>query len=570
MSTQNTSNAPMPAAAPAAPAETFDSTVSPPQGNVSAIGLPGPDNREAPMHSGMVNGIDPFFFKQYVALEQFTWTTSQDPATLLFSRPVHPRRSHQWMTHLSQMYNTFAGGFDFAFKIAGTGFHAGAIYIVRLPPNIPPESLKTNADITAFEYFVIDPKTLEVEVKSVMDQRNVMFHWMDEFDVSKPQTFGGFIAAYVLMPLNTSSTGATSIQVQVWTKPSQNFMFSQIKPLASGPKPYNPTKELIEAALNFTSVGNAPLYLRGSAPLFEMQPNFIKCYDIMDVAQADGKLYWDTKMGIWNQGKFLKISEFNSTNIKKSVGADGWFGLNVSQSSYIDVIFQNSDNVNLPIHFGSTVWLTIVMRGAPETVAQFYATASISPNAKYARFTFNNIANRDYYKLSKKQIPGWDDGTEWMDKFDQWFDEVYISPTDNSCYIDHDSTAFVPSGTNEVICRSSRPFVGPQFATIQNLFFSGILKDELKQGEAVFLELYDADADLPVGKFKLYFEGFITGAAPTKIIDYNFSGKKYKFNFLRIGPANTPLYANVAEMQKYHKNRALAQLFSPEFRNTGV
>lgn len=98
MATSN--NAPMPDAAPSAPAEVFDSTIGATTGQLSSVGLPGPDTSEAPIHSGMVNALDPYFYRQYIALSQFTWTTSQDPATLLFKKAIHPKESHQWIVHV--------------------------------------------------------------------------------------------------------------------------------------------------------------------------------------------------------------------------------------------------------------------------------------------------------------------------------------------------------------------------------------------------------------------------------------------------------------------------------------
>jgi len=225
----STVNAPMPDAS--GPAEVFDSTVAPPSGGVSSVGLPGPNNAEAPMHSGAMNGIDPFFHAQYMAITSFTWTTTHNPGTALWSIPIHPAETHQWLAHLSKMYNAWAGGINFAIKIAGTGFHAGAIMVVRVPPNIKPATLTTVSALTAFEYTVMDPKMLEVEIKSVMDQRNIMYHYMP-LNVNDPQSFGGYLSIHVMLPLSTSSTGATEIAVQVLAQPAQNFMFTQIIPIS--------------------------------------------------------------------------------------------------------------------------------------------------------------------------------------------------------------------------------------------------------------------------------------------------------------------------------------------------
>lgn len=246
----STTNAPQPTAT--GPAESFDSTVAPPTGNISAIGLPGPDNSEAPIHSGAANGIDPYFHTQYIALASFNWSVVDDPGKLLWSIPIHPSETHQWLAHLAKMYNAWAGGFDFAVKIAGTGFHAGAIMVVRIPPNISPSKLNTVPSITAFEYNVMDPKMLEVELKQVMDQRNIMYHYMP-LDVNNPLTFGGYLSFYVMLPLATSSTGATEISVQILARPSQNFLFTQIRPIDMDVVPIAVPTDL-EDALDFQRV----------------------------------------------------------------------------------------------------------------------------------------------------------------------------------------------------------------------------------------------------------------------------------------------------------------------------
>lgn len=150
--------------------------------------------------------------------------------TLLFSKPIHPSASHQYLAHLSRMYNAFGGGIDFSVKVCGTGFHAGALMIVRIPPNLKPEKISSLQDLTAFEYLVIDPKCLEVVSETVIDQRNVMFHWMP-LDLENRQTFGGYFCIYVLVPLNTSATGSSQIALQVFERPSRMFNFIQLRPL---------------------------------------------------------------------------------------------------------------------------------------------------------------------------------------------------------------------------------------------------------------------------------------------------------------------------------------------------
>lgn len=163
------------------------------------------------------------------ALTRFTWSTSQLPGTLLFSTPITPLRGNQNVAYMAKMFNSWVGGMDYQTKVAGTGFHAGAIGMARIPPNISPTTLKTVEQFTAFEYSIIDPKTLEATMKCISDQRPVMYHYMSE-DFSDPNNIGGYFVIFVILQLNTSSTGTNQIDVQVFNKLSPDFRFIQVIP----------------------------------------------------------------------------------------------------------------------------------------------------------------------------------------------------------------------------------------------------------------------------------------------------------------------------------------------------
>jgi hypothetical protein len=75
--------------------------------------------------------------------------------------PITPLRANNIISYLAGIFNAWNGGLEYQAKVAGTGFHAGALGIARIPPNIDPTTLKTVSQFTAFEYSVIDPKTLE-------------------------------------------------------------------------------------------------------------------------------------------------------------------------------------------------------------------------------------------------------------------------------------------------------------------------------------------------------------------------------------------------------------------------
>lgn len=185
---------------------------------------------EGVRHANVDSGeIMSYLKKQNRALTRFTWSSSQLPGTILFSTPVTPLRGNENVAYLAKMFNLWVGGMDYETKVAGTGFHAGAIGMVRIPPNIDPYTLKTVQQFTAFEYSLIDPKNLEAVTNCVSDQRTTMYHYMSE-DFSEPNNIGGYFVIFVFLQLNTSSTGTNQIDVQVFNKLAPDFRFIQVVP----------------------------------------------------------------------------------------------------------------------------------------------------------------------------------------------------------------------------------------------------------------------------------------------------------------------------------------------------
>lgn len=234
--------------APAVPgangSPTIEDSVSADAGIVSQLQAPAaPTAQETVPHTGQQNNIDPYFYEQFVSQTTLTWNTTMLPGTVLFKVPIHPTSCHQVVTYLSRIYNAWAGSLQFRLKIAGTGFHAGALGLARIPPNIDPNTLTTLSAITVFEWEMIDPKELMTITREVMDQRQIMFHYGD-LDLNNINTFGGWFMIFVYVPLATSSTGLNQINIQVMSRLGSDFTFSQIKPplsdtVSSAANPYN-------------------------------------------------------------------------------------------------------------------------------------------------------------------------------------------------------------------------------------------------------------------------------------------------------------------------------------------
>lgn len=566
-------NAPMPDAT--GPAEQFDSTVAPPTSNISAIGLPGPNNSEAPIHTGEANGIDPFFHVQYVAMAQFTWTVSDNPAKCLWSIPIHPSETHQWLAHLAKMYNAWAGGIDFAVKVAGTGFHAGAIMIARIPPNIEPSKLLTVPDITAFEYSVIDPKMLELEIKSVMDQRNIMYHYMP-LDVKNPQSFGGYLAIYVMLPLATSSTGATEISIQVLARPARNFLFTQIRPIRMDVVPLAVPYDL-ENSLDFTKEVTSvtalenilTLKVNATTELIELDKQTVNC---IKFSQDPMNGYFLPR--IPTAARMAQPKEMVSDKILfTKTEAKSWilnYPAGDSVLAWNTTKFQGS-NVQFPVLTGDGAMVFTV---ATKDKSRFFNL--------YYFGTFQEVnpgTDPDEYKNLKQKfvvsyythVPSEGMGTEfyeaWFDLKEKFSDNfgasvslAYIQTTKVS--YNFQERKYAPPISESLVTFESESTSSAQPWEFRQALATSAYAGSMTERDALVFELVDTLVDLPVMPFKLHYSGYFTTYPHTKNVEFKLLPQnRYKMRYVSKIQESTPMVAG-RKLAEYARNNAISHALS--------
>lgn len=566
-------NAPQPDAANAA-AEVFDSTIIPSSGEVSQDQLPGPDNREAPMHSGEMNGIDPFLMTQFIALTSVVWDTSMSVGQLLWSIPIHPSFIHVYTAHLAKMYNAYAGGFDAGVVIAGTGFHAGKLLVVRLPPNIKPSSITRITDATAFPYYVIDPKTLEVVVKSAMDQRNVMYHYLP-YDENNIQSFGGYLAIYVLLPLNTSATGATQISVQIFSRPAQNFLFTQLRPLRSDTiNPYRP--ESIEQALNFSNHRTASVFLENLETMTVNTGTEIKeltfqtnnCVKL-DGTPMNGELFERLPQTWYFNAKWL--AELKTFYIQVSDPSDGTLEFyNQTKEGLVSFDFISKDDqvvstnafplfTSNSVHFG--------VRVADQNGRTFYFAVPCKLRHKQntdpadtREFVFE--AQGFFATLTKT----WLEAKSLDDLIREGkITEVFIN-FQNPIVFETTYVPYAPPIKESVITFESENSVTAQpyelTQAIQTLNLSTIMS---KHNSLVF-ELYDTLVDLPLIPIRLHYDGYFSSVSVSKNIIYKLTDPfRYKFVYVGMIPETTAMVSSrlpLSTMAKYIYNMSVSRIAS--------
>lgn len=571
----STTNAPQPDAA--GPAEQFDSTIAPPTGNVSNIGIHVPTSPEGAIHTGSANGIDPYFYNQYMALSSFVWSVADEPAKCLYSIAIHPSEIHQWMAHLCKMYNAWSGGFNMALKIAGTGFHAGALMIARIPPNINPKSLTTVAAVTAFEYTVFDPKMLEIGIKSVMDQRPIMYHYMP-LDLNDRNSFGGYLAFYVMLPLATSSTGATEISCQVLSQPAQDFRFFQIRPINLEVVPVAVPSDL-EDALDFTNPKTSALYLESIDSIVINPPSTMRFLDketinCIQFSQDPMNGYFLPRLGVFtrfdetdlnNYSYGLKWSKNSSTDDSFNLGSD-----NAAPIIAFGRLKFTGSNVYLPkvngkgamlftIGFKSGIRVELVFTGDFSDVNE-----TTDPNLKgyTTKFTISNYPNTlgHWFHIATQEVPeGMADGQSFLaNKEFLAFDGMRFNPGTTFGF---DLTKYAPPIEESFITFETFSSVSAQPGELSFALNKSAYSGFMDKNSVLIFELVDTKVDLPILPVKLHYSGYMTTYAHEKLVKFPVRDPlRYKFQYVSKGRATTPLHSSVKPIVHYVQNTALSRM----------
>jgi hypothetical protein len=519
---------------------------------ISAIGVAPPASaQEVVSHGTQQNNIDPYAYINFLAVANITWSTSQLAGTILYSTPLHPSRINWLIAFYANLYNLWGGGFEYKMKVAGTGFHAGALAIARIPPNIDPYSLNTVEDLTAFEYEVFDPKQLEMFTRVLVDQRNIMYHYRN-LDLKDPNTFGGYFVIFVLMPLNTSSTGVNQINVQIFTRAAQDFTFSQIRPISLNA--ISETPSIKAQALFPLGRWNEPL-LDGIIDQFVIKAGsgyqLMKTwYGSKKASGADNTYPYEPFQSIVQI--FNPNTPQNATNTKKAYR----FGAtDKDQPGLVSrPVSFGADDVpvtNPPITFMETGISWCQLSGFNDGDSRIQG-ASYFSMLKNAGIT---------YDQTKSTYPGVNttlDATGVMISVSQLNEVNYVQFND-----DRPATMNSPAiPESYFVFRSIIQYInfsGPNPTDLNTKFNCDTVQTtqmiraielgslNLSVQEALILILRDVATLLPVRYLKLYYDGYITSAVTLTELIYN--AKNYTLVPLYVTAASDPLPSSPSVLQ---------------------
>jgi len=492
------------------PGEVIYSTDTAPHGpTVSGIGVPGPTPREVSDHTGAFNTIDITVGNQFIPTDTITWSVAQPKGTLLWYCPIHPDRSNVIYEYLSRMYNCWGGGFDFNFKIAGTGFHAGCISICRIPPNRHPTEFTKPSDWGPFEWVSFDPKMLEVAAISVRDQRPINYHYTGRFNEKDPNSFGGYVAMYVLIKLATASTGNNAIGIQVFCKASQDFQFSQLI------SPYIEKDLPITVPQQFDRIFDFSKTLQSMAAY----PRYVSAIRVLPNTTII------VKEGMYNcfsgPDKTLTRIKTFAQDVPKPLPFFVAENVNVAGKVISQLV------PSYPVTFDADSKVTLISSGydkvfvkPPAEVWEFKVFNNFSSYTTTSDLTEHDGDNFLLYSLYNEKIPN---VSSWKD------DNEISSPLAGESFLvfgDINSTLFSLQTTQMSVA-----------------FASGDLSAAIPPHQCLLYQLFDVNENLPIAYCKLYSDGFFTTTGSADITNYVSQNMALRFDsfILRTDPIPNPI-----------------------------
>lgn len=507
------SHIPQPDSQQEAPSEQYGSTEAAPTGQtVSGIGVPGPPPNEVPTHTLAFNSVDPVLYKQFIFNSAFVWSVNDPRGKLLWTMPIHPKAYNKITARLSTIYNTWGGGVDVNIKIAGTGFHAGALIFVRIPPNVDPKRMSGTYDFTAFEYIVIDPKQLEVATIHIGDQRQVNYHYqMHEEGAPASFSMGGTLACYVYMGLNTASTGTQQIEVIMTTRLAPDFGFSQlIMPSPEQDQDADFIPDGLSSVLNFasslqrSSLNSNPVVTLTILPISTPSANM----NIYNIEQLDGKPY--------NGSTYANYATATIT---------------VSTKERIEC---NEASANLGIFACTNI--VLFNRTATNVDSAMYVT---NGNIEY---TFPS----QIVKFTQASIDGWSVG-----------DKLAIYPLLTGTGLRGSSKIFTPPVSESLIVFGNITGYSFQTRLMADYFCTRTASKFLEKDKCALFTLYDTQENLPLMFVKLYPEGFLTVLPSKDAVTFNLNRLELRYQSIisrtTVIPLNSDMSRNKLLLASVHK-----------------
>jgi len=167
---------------------------------------------------GVPNNLFTYLSNHWTLIESLSWTSSAQPGTVLFARPITPAQSFPILEYLCQIYNTWSGNVNYRIQFVSTAFQGGKLACALLPPNFNPTTTNYTAQqLSIWPYELADVKNPTSMDMATGDMNQGKFHYFPgaNDDPTATQFIGGWFVVYVVNTLVMSGTTAGAVTVQV-------------------------------------------------------------------------------------------------------------------------------------------------------------------------------------------------------------------------------------------------------------------------------------------------------------------------------------------------------------------
>lgn len=497
-----------------------------------------PPVKEAVIHAGAMNKLDPAMYEQNIHKATVTWSTQDQPGTLLWFDELTPFGMNAIVAHHAECYYYWVGDALYEIKIAGTNFHSGMVTVVEFPPHIHPSTMAGTRDYTALNWRAIDAKNPDLQGFRVRDVRQVAFHYIDSKHDQSPIRVGGYIGLFVDMALNTSSTGTQQINIQVWCKPAPNFRMLKLRiPRLMKDEPSSSVQYLLDYALDFSNakeqhaLASSLKFPVDKMRVLEKKVSLFQ-YGLVNHFTPDAK----PMSALSNFATFDPSTSTVYQVERTAVTGGGNVNVNVIPKMPFRINRNDSGGVIYFPDAGSSSTLSgWIDLNPPSKATKALLQVKISLNDSAQIATLND----------KKDIH-------------------YMVNVNQTGFLSEPDPIVTPAGESLIVFtqKGNATLQSLQMQNFSELCARGYLKGWLPQGMCARFILRDSVEKVPVGVVKLYPEGYFTTRASSDEVIYDI--EKVALSFDGFMAKTTVLEAN----PEYSKNRLLVLPFHSTYKRT--
>lgn len=169
-------------------------------------------------------------YMQWIYAGSYRIDSKMKAGTKIFILPIHPNSCNKYVSYINRMFNAWTGDLLLRTRTVSTTAFGGMLRIAKLPPNLTRAQIELMdvASLTSYDNVELNPTHADWRHWEFTDERNILYHYNDNFDENDRDSFGGWIVLFMESALVKSSDGSDQIELVVETR--GNFQWRQVNP----------------------------------------------------------------------------------------------------------------------------------------------------------------------------------------------------------------------------------------------------------------------------------------------------------------------------------------------------